>query len=42
MIGKVKHWLGIEGIKLDIQLPAGQPFDAGQLQGSAIYARGKP
>jgi hypothetical protein len=33
MIGKVKQWLGIEGVKLEILVPSGQSIASGHLQG---------
>jgi hypothetical protein len=33
MIGKVKQWLGIEGVKLEILVPSGQQLASKHLQG---------
>jgi hypothetical protein len=34
MIEKVKHWLGIEGVKMELHIPEGQHLRDGMLQGS--------
>ena len=36
MIGKVKQWLGIEGVKLELDIPEGQMLTSGRLHGN-IY-----
>lgn len=36
MIGKVKQWLGIEGVKLEVQIPEGQALANGSLRGKVI------
>lgn len=33
MIEKVKHWLGIEGVKMELRIPDGQRLRDGALQG---------
>ncbi|MEL7220265.1 MAG: sporulation protein [Bacteroidota bacterium] len=37
MIGKVKKWLGIEGVKLTLQLPEGQALANGVIQGKIQF-----
>ena len=37
MIGKVKKWLGIEGVKLEIRIPEGQSLSGGQLTGTLHF-----
>ncbi|MEM1215022.1 MAG: sporulation protein, partial [Bacteroidota bacterium] len=36
MIGKVKQWLGIEGVKLELRLPEGQALVNGSLRGQIV------
>ena len=37
MIGKVKKWLGIEGVKLEINIPEGQSLGAGRINGTLHF-----
>jgi hypothetical protein len=37
MIGKVKRWLGIEGVKLELQIPEKIQAKDGKLEGSIVF-----
>ncbi len=37
MIGKVKKWLGIEGVKLEVRVPDGQQLSDGRISGTLHF-----
>ncbi|MEL6969963.1 MAG: sporulation protein [Bacteroidota bacterium] len=42
MIGKVKQWLGIEGVKLELSLPEGQALANGSIRGTIRFQSMNP
>ncbi|MCB0636629.1 MAG: sporulation protein [Lewinella sp.] len=42
MIGKVKKWLGIEGVKLEIQLPEELELDGRPVEGQLVFSSMNP
>lgn len=42
MIGKVKQWLGIEGVKLELDLPEGQALANGSIGGTIRFQSMNP
>lgn len=42
MIGKVKQWLGIEGVKLELLIPEGQTLATGSISGTMRFQSMNP
>ncbi len=42
MIGKVKQWLGIEGVKLELIIPEGQALSNGSIRGTMRFQSMNP
>ena len=42
MIGKVKQWLGIEGVKLELDIPEGQALANGSISGTIRFQSMNP
>ena len=42
MIGKVKQWLGIEGVKLELLIPEGQTLAKGSISGTMRFQSMNP